>query len=455
MESILRLWDALSSAVWGPVMLGLLLGTGVYLTVRCRFFQFTHFFAMLRKTLGGALGRGGKRRGGISPFAAVSTALAGTMGTGNITGVAAAMLVGGPGAVFWMWVSALFGMMTKYAEVVLAVRFRANEADGSHWGGPMLYLRRGLRAPILAALFCAFCVAASFGIGNMAQSNAVAGALRESFGVPEHITGLFCAGVVALVVVGGLRRIASVTQVLVPLMSALYLAFALVVLLRFRQNLPQAFADIFAGAFTPLSVAGGCGGWGIARAMRCGISRGVFSNEAGLGSAPIAHAAAEVESPEVQGMWGMFEVFADTLVCCTITALVLLVTGVTALPMPAGGMTSAAFSMGCGAAGGAAVSVSLVFFAFSSILGWCYYGESCLRWLTRGSGAALAVYRCLFLLLIPVGAVTRLEAVWSISDTLNGLMAVPNLVGILGLSGVVAATTRKEKTPLARRAALW
>lgn len=445
MELLAGVNSRINSVVWGPLMLALLLGTGLYFTVFCGFFQFTHFKNMLRETLGKIFRGGRGKGGGISPFQAVSTALAGTMGVGNITGVATALVLGGPGAIFWMWVSALFGMMTKYAEVVLAVRFRGTDKNGAHCGGPMRYLSKGLHAPLLAAAFSALCVAASFGIGNMAQSNAISGALLASFSVPVWVSGIAAALAVGLVVVGGIRRIGKIAELTIPLMSVLYILFALLVIVQNLSAVPAAFGEIISGAFTPRSALGGCGGWGIARAMRFGFARGVFSNEAGLGSAPIAHAAADTDSPVRQGMWGMFEVFADTLVCCTLTALVLLTTGVLELPLESGAMTSAAFSHGLGELGGAFVSVSLVFFALSSMLGWCYYGESCLNYLTHGNGLIRGVYRFLFLILIPVGAVTRLETVWEISDTLNGLMALPNLIGLLGLSGVVFRLTREYK----------
>lgn len=443
MDFLLGINHRINAVVWGPTMLILLIGTGIYFTLRTGFFQFTHFKSMLRVTLGGIFGgKKIKNRNGISPLQAVSTALAGTMGVGNITGVATAISLGGAGAIFWMWVSALFGMMTKYAEVALAVRFRSTDKTGAHYGGPMLYLSKGLGAPVLAWVFSVLCVAASFGIGNMTQANAISGAMLASFSVPVWVSGIISAVIVALIIVGGLRRIASITQLTIPLMSALYILFALVVIGKNITAVPDALSQIVQGAFNSRSALGGCGGYSIAQAMRYGFARGVFSNEAGLGSAPIAHAAADTDSAVQQGMWGMFEVFADTMVCCTLTALALLTTGVLELPLESGAMTSAAFSHSLGSLGGVFVSVSLVFFAISSMLGWCYYGEASLNYLTRGSSLATWVYRYLFVLLIPIGAVTQLETVWSISDTLNGLMAVPNLIGILGLSGVVFGLTR-------------
>lgn len=444
MTIIAQINERISRAVWGPAMLVLLIGTGVYLSVGTGMFQFTRFGEMLRVTLGGMFAK--KKKGGsISPFQAVSTALAGTMGVGNITGVATAISLGGAGAIFWMWVSAFFGMMTKYAEVVLAVRYRETTPDGMYRGGPMLYLSRGLHAPVLACVFSLLCVAASFGIGNMAQSNAVSGALQAAFAVPLWVSGMAVAVVVGLIVLGGLRRIAVITELTVPLMSVLYLVFALIVIGQNITAVPDALREIVGGAFAPRPVLGGCGGYTIARAMRYGFARGVFSNEAGLGSAPIAHAAADTDSPVKQGMWGIFEVFADTIVCCTLTALVLLTTGVFEQPLEGGAMTTAAFTVGLGRFGGMFVAVSLVFFAVSSMLGWCYYGECSLGYLTGHHPGATAVYRWLFILCIPVGAVARLATVWSISDTLNGLMALPNLIGVIGLSGVVFSLTREYK----------
>jgi AGCS family alanine or glycine:cation symporter len=438
-----RVIDAVDGFVWGPVMCALLVGCGVYLSIRLGFLQVVRLPTVLRETFGTLFSRKRRRAraGSITPFQALSTALAGTMGTGNIVGVATAIVAGGPGAVFWMWVSALFGMVTKYAEVVLSLRFRRRNGRGQWVGGPMYVLRDGLGLPRLGGLYALLGLVASFGIGNMTQVNAISGALSATFGAPELIVGLLCAGLLALVILGGVKRIAKVAEALVPAMSLFYLACVAGALVFYRQALPGAIGMIFSSAFTPTAAIGGVAGYTVRQALAVGVARGVFTNEAGLGSAAIAHAAADTDSPVRQGFWGITEVGVDTLVSCTLTALVILSSGLWQGGSDGAALSTAAFSAVYGSLGGVMVSVALVFFAFSSMLGWSYYGERCLEYLTGGRG--LLLYRLLFLAAVVVGAVMQVGLVWKLSDAFNGLMALPNLVAVLGLSPLVIKLTRE------------
>lgn len=443
-QFFISLNDHINDFVWGPFMLVLLLGTGIYLTMRTRFFQLSKFGRMLKCTLG-SLFSGKKKTNGkqkISPFQAMSTALAGTIGVGNIVGIATAITMGGPGAVFWMWISAFFGMMTKYAEVALAVRFRGTRENGQHYGGPMLYIEKGLHMKWLACIFSILCAFASFGIGNMTQSNAISGALASSFQVPPWLSGIVVAVIIAAVILGGVKRITKVTSTLVPIMSIFYILGALVVLIINGSEIPHAFALIFQGAFRPEAAAGGVIGFTIAQAMRFGFARGVFTNEAGLGSAPIAHAVADTDNPVEQGLWGMFEVFVDTIVVCTMTALVLLSSGLWNSGVSDTSMAAAAFAQAFGTYGGYFISIATTLFAISTLLGWSMYGENSIQYLSKNRPLPVLIYRTVFIFLIVVGATIKIELAWEISDTLNGLMAIPNLIGLVGLSGIVIKMTK-------------
>ena len=448
MEKIVLLNDMVRAFVWGAPMLVLLVGTGVYFTAKTRLFQLRHMGLWLRKTLLSCFSGTARRRSGknaVSPFATMCTALAATVGTGNIAGVATALTIGGPGAVFWMWISAFFGMMTAFAENTLGMLYRERGPDGAWRGGPMLYLKKGLHSPFLAAAFALSCVLASFGMGNMSQCNSIAGGLSGVFGVPPLVTGIATAALLGAVMLGGLKRVTRVTETLVPFMALFYMGGALVVLWCRREYLPQACGQILACAFDWKAGAGGAAGYGIAQALRTGVSRGVFSNEAGLGSSVMVHAAADAKEPCEQGMWAVFEVFFDTIVMCTMTALVLLSSGVydAALYGAAAGtpllaqlatgaqLTAAAFSTVFGPPGGGFVAVSLVLFAFSTLLGWSYYGQRAAEYLF-GEHAA-PVYRALFLAAAVLGCTMRLDLAWALSDTFNGLMALPNLIGVLAL----------------------
>lgn len=452
----------LNDFAWGPIMLVLLVGTGVFLTVRTRCIQVRRFGFIMKSTIGSLFRREKKDHGGnLSPFQAMTTALAGTVGTGNIAGVTGAIFVGGPGAVFWMWVSAFFGMCTKYAEILLAVKYREKDTDGVYRGGPMYYIKDGLGKHWgwLAAVFAVLGGLAAFGIGNISQSSEIAGAMTGLFGVKPLYTGIGVAVVVAAVVLGGVKRIGQVTSYLVPFMSVFYILAGIVLLVMRITDIPAAFVSIVREAFSLKSVGGGVFGYAMMTAMRQGVARGVFSNEAGLGSAPMAHAASSTEEPCEQAMWGVFEVFVDTIVICTITAFAVLLSGVLNTPGGLDGFTSkgaaavAAFNTILpGTVGGTVIQISLIFFALSTILGWSYYGERCWGYLTHNNKAVILIFRLVFILVCVVGATGSGSLMWDISDTLNGLMAIPNLIGLLLLSGVVARLTRdyfgKDKTLL-------
>jgi AGCS family alanine or glycine:cation symporter len=386
----------------------------------------------------------------ISPFQAVTTALAGTMGVGNIAGVATALVSGGPGAIFWMWVSAFFGMMTKYAEIHLAVRFRRRHPDGRYYGGPMYYMAdksEGLGSKTLACVFSILCVLCSFGIGNLTQVNAVSAAALSAFAVSPWVSGVVVAVCVALVVVGGVKRIARTTEMVIPFISILYLCFCGALLWINRAYLLDALRLIVAGALGLEQAVGGVFGYTVAQAVRLGLSRGVFTNEAGLGSAPIAHAAADCQSPAHQGVWGIFEVFLDTIVVCTVTALVILTADGAALwhsGLDGAALTSAAFESVFGSLGKGFIAVAIALFAIPSMLGWCYYGESALAFLSGGRKWPVSVYRLLFIGCALLGAVAELRAVWAAADLLNALMALPNILALLLLG-------RKISLPKKRR----
>ncbi|PKM59368.1 MAG: sodium:alanine symporter family protein [Firmicutes bacterium HGW-Firmicutes-4] len=443
--------SAVNNFVWGPVMLALLMGTGMFLTVRLKFkpwlnlgYALKSVFVKQDKT------HKDDSSGDISPFQSLMTALAATIGTGNIVGVATAMVLGGPGALVWMWISALFGLSTKYAESVLAVKYRETNAKGEMAGGPMYAMKNGFKNKklglVLAFLFSLFATVASFGIGNMTQANSIAGAVNGTFGVPTWITGLILTVLAFLVILGGIKSIGKVAGVIVPFMAVFYVLAALLVIIINFQNVPAGIAEIFTMAFSPQAMAGGVGGTIIASmltAMRWGVARGVFSNEAGLGSAPIAAAAAKTDHPSRQGYINMTGTFFDTIVVCTITGLVIASSGALGTLDASGeilmgaNLTIAAFQSALGPVGGYIVTLGIALFAFSTILGWEYYGEKSLEYLIKAP-IAVTIYRILYCLVVFVGATTALEIVWNLSDAMNGLMAIPNLISLLVLSSVVA-----------------
>ena len=430
MTDVITRWNAaLNGLVWGPPMLVLLVGTGIVLTVITRGVQFRHLGTALREVLGKLTTKGGGQ-GSVTPFQAVATALASTVGVGNIAGVATAIFLGGPGALFWLWVSGVFGMATKYAEIVIALHYREPDATGVMRGGAMYVLRKGLGLPWLGGVFALLTALAAFGIGNMVQANSVAESLRASFGATPAVVGVVLVIVTAVVILGGIKRIADVTQYLVPFMALFYLAGALVIIVLRAGELPHVLGLVFQGAFSGTAATGGFAGATIMLAMRYGVARGLFSNEAGLGSAPMVHAAAQTDHPVRQGMYGIFEVFVDTILICTVTGLVILVTGVWDSGATGAALSAQAFETGLpGTWGDIVVTTGLVLFAYSTIIGWSYYGETGIVYLF---GARAAVpYRLAWLVFIYLGATGSLHLIWDVADTLNGLMAIPNLIAVL------------------------
>ena len=511
MGTFANLMAAMNAIVWGPIMIVLLVGTGVYLTIRLRFVQLRYLDHSVKCISGGF--DDPTEAGDISHFQALAAALSATIGTGNIAGVATAIALGGPGAVFWMWITALVGMATKFASCSLAVRYRVIHEDGSVSGGPMYFLSQALGLRWLAVLFALFAGVASFGIGCAVQSNSVVdgflSVLPESLhgariatSVPviggtlmlKPIVGVVLAVLVGIVIIGGIRRIAQVASRIVPIMCALYIAGALVLLIRFAPDVPGALAQIFQFAFTPLAAGAGFAGMVVQRTMQKGVARGVFSNESGLGSAPMAHAAAKTHEMIREGFVAMLGPFIDTIIVCTMTALVIVVTGAwqvraadgtvlygpegTGLPMrveihgrsvqvlgsiaedpepfvdengnyyeiPTGAaLTAKAFEQGLGRLGGLVVALGIVLFAYSTMISWSYYGDRCWEYLL--GPRAITPYRYIFCLFVVVSTVSGLDLIWTIADNLNALMAVPNLIGLLGLAGLVV---REKRAYLAR-----
>ncbi|MDD4343624.1 MAG: sodium:alanine symporter family protein [Eubacteriales bacterium] len=439
MEFITNLNSTINDIVWGPPMLILLVGTGVLLTFRLKALQFSNLIYAHKMIFK----KNEDSEGDITNYQALTTALAATIGTGNIAGVATAIAAGGPGAVFWMWVTGLVGMATKYAEAVLAVKYRVKDKRGEMAGGPMYYIEKGLGMKWLAVLFAFFGAVAAFGIGNMVQANSVADAIYTTFGVQHWVTGLLLVIFTAVVLLGGIKSIGKVTALLVPIMAVFYVLGGSVVIIKNAALVPAAFASIFSDAFTGNAVAGGA----LGTVIRYGVARGVFSNEAGLGSAPIAAAAAKTDHPVRQALVSMTQTFIDTLVVCSFTALTILTSGLVGTINPATGeaytgaaLTTTAFNNTLPGVGGLIVAVGIIFFAYSTILGWSYYGEKCLEYLVGEKGVIF--YRVAFVLFIMVGALSGLQFIWDLADTMNGLMALPNLIGLVGLSGIVVKETK-------------
>jgi alanine or glycine:cation symporter, AGCS family len=431
-----------SDFVWGPyVLIPLLLLTGLYLTIRLRGLQFTRLWRALYVAL--IVRREASAEGDISHFQALMTALAATVGTGNIVGVATAIALGGPGALFWMWMTALVGMATKYSEALLSVKYRVTDDRGDQAGGPMYYLSRGIGGVFgksLGVLFAVFAVIASFGIGNMVQSNSVAHAVETAFRVPTWITGIVIMVFAAAVILGGIRSIGRFTAFFVLIMIVSYMIGALLIIILHIDRVPAAFALVFTSAFAPTAATGGFLGATIAAGIRYGVARGIFSNESGLGSAGIAAAAAQTREPVRQAMVSMTQTFIDTIVVCTFTGLVILTTGEWTKGYNGAELTQAAFREGLPGVWGAwLVAIALAMFAFSTLLGWSYYGERSLEYLF-GTKVILP-YRIVFVIVAYIGTVRTLEFVWTFSDVMNGLMAIPNLVGLIFLTGVIVAET--------------
>lgn len=444
MVSIEAAVTQINSIVWGVPMLVLILGTGIWLTIRLH--------AMPWRSIGEAFallwrGRAEEGQGEISPFRALMTSLSATIGTGNIAGVGTAIALGGPGALFWMWCTALVGMATKYAEAVCAVHFREQDEDGHYSGGPMYYIRNGLSANWhwLAIAFAIMGSVAGFGIGNTVQANSVADVMESSFGVPPLVSGLVLLAVVGAVILGGVQRIAQVAGVLVPVMALAYLGIGILVLCLNISEIPAAVALIVTSAFTGTAASGGFAGAAVWAAIRFGVARGIFSNEAGLGSAPIAHAAARTDKPVEQGKIAMLGTFIDTLILCSITGLVIVISGVWQTGESGASLSAAAFAQSM-PGGDWVTSIGLLVFAFTTILGWSYYGERCAVYLLGAK--AIVPFRLLWVLAIPAGAVANLGFIWLLADTLNALMAIPNLIALILLTPVIVRLTREAKQAL-------
>ncbi|MEY8402646.1 sodium:alanine symporter family protein [Oscillospiraceae bacterium 44-34] len=420
--------------LWNPWLLGLFLATGLLYSIGSGFFQIFEFRLWWHTTAGSLIQKQNPRSGGLSSLQALTTALASTMGTGSIAGVAAALTLGGPGAVFWMWISALLGMMTSCGEKLLSVKYQHSGSSGSLLGGPMYYIRDGLGSPLLSVCFCLACIPATLTGGNLIQSSSIASSLEAAFHLPRLPVGLATALLAGLVMVGGVGRIAAVSSTLVPAMAALYLGSGGLVLLLHWNKIPEALGLIFSCALSPAAALSGGAGWTVSAALRYGVARGVFTNEAGLGTSAIAHGTAQTDHPARQGMWGIFEVFLSTLLVCTVTALAVLVSGLPLSPdgLTGAPLTAAAFGSALGPVGEGVVAFSLLLFAFSSILGWSYYGEVCLDFL---SGVRLVpLYRAVFLLCTLTGALWSPQVIWQLVDLCNALMALPNLAALLILA---------------------
>ena len=430
-----------SDILWGIPLIILLVGTGIWLTFRLKGLQFTKllpalYLALIKRR------EEGDEPGDITHFQALMTALSATVGTGNIAGVATAIAAGGPGALFWMWITGLVGMATKYAEAVLAVKYREQDRDGTMSGGPMYYISKGLGWKWLGVLFAFFAAFAAFGIGNMVQSNSVADALESSFGIPFWLTGIILMAATGMVIIGGIKSIGRVTGVLVPVMIVFYMAAAIVIILIHADRLPAAVMLIINEAFTPTAGVGGFMGATVMLTIRMGVARGVFSNESGLGSSPIAAAAAQTKHPVTQALVSMTQTFIDTIVVCTMTGLVLILSSEWNNGLTGAELTTVAFAEGLGHdIGQYVVSVGLALFAYSTILGWSYYGEKSIEFLV-GAGA-VKPYRYVFTFFVGIGAIAQLDLVWAIADAFNALMAFPNLIGLLALTPVIVSETRQ------------
>jgi AGCS family alanine or glycine:cation symporter len=440
-EKLIKTLSDISGLVWGLPLIALLLGTGIYLTIILRGLQFralipSLYIALIKRK------DEGESEGDISHFQALMTALSATVGVGNIAGVATAIAAGGPGAMFWMWITGLFGMATKYSEAVLAIKYREVDKFGTMSGGPMYYISKGLGLKWLGALFAVFASIAAFGIGNMVQSNSVADAINSTFGVPHWISGLVMCIATGLVIIGGIKSIARAASVIVPVMIVFYMIGSFISIFAHWHNVPEAFRLIFYHAFTPTAAAGGFMGAAVQQTLRMGVARGIFSNESGLGSSPIAAAAARTRNPVRQALVSMTQTFIDTIVVCTFTGVVIIASGVWNSGETGAALSALAFEQGIPKQlGDNMVAISLASFAYSTIIGWCYYGEKAIEYLFKEP--AVKPYRILFTAMVLVGATVELDLVWTFADIMNGLMAFPNLIGLLGLSKVVVEETKK------------
>ncbi|ARD20980.1 MULTISPECIES: alanine/glycine:cation symporter family protein [Shewanella] len=442
MEQVTAFVNTVNGIVWGVPMLVMILGVGLFLSIGLKLMPILKLGTGFKLLWSGRDSSDDKHKGEISPFNALMTSLSATIGTGNIAGVATAIFLGGPGALFWMWCTALVGMATKFAEAVLAVKFREKDGNGNHVGGPMYYIKNGLGSKWawLGTLFALLGSLAGFGIGNTVQTNSVADAMSSNFGVPNWITGLVLMVLVGAVLMGGIKRIADVAGKLVPLMTLFYITAGLAVLVVYADQVPAAFQLIIHSAFNPVAAQGGFAGAAVWAAIRFGVARGVFSNEAGLGSAPIAHAAAQTNEPVKQGLVAMLGTFIDTIIVCSITGLAIIVSGAWTSGETGAALTSFAFSHAL-PMGNYIVAVALAVFAFTTILGWSFYSEKCMQYLFGDK--VVKPFRLIWTLVVPIGAVSSLEFIWLLADTLNAMMAIPNLIALALLSPVVFALTRE------------
>lgn len=448
LDDFLRNVDSVNKTIsritWGPTTLIFVLFVGFWFSYRLNFFQFTKVRLWCSITFGSFLGKKKdikSKKTRVSPLQAVSTALAGSVGTGNIVGVAVAVMLGGPGALFWMWVAAILGMMTSFAENVLAVKYKEKDKNGYYYGGPMFYMEKALDCKWLAMIFSVACIGVTFGMGNMIQSNSIANSIHDSLGISPLITGLITAAIAGIIVLGSIDRIIKVTDKLVPVMVGLYLIGGLLVILCNLDKLGEVMLRIIQSAFDFRPVGGSIVGCSAIGAMKYGISRGLFSNEAGLGSSPIVHATTDITVPAVQGMWGIFQVFIDTILVCSITGFCVLITGCDQTVKNPTTVTSTAFSSVLGNVGGVMVCIILIFFAFSTIIGWSYFGERCVSYLV--GERHIGIYKLSVPFVIVIGATMNLELLWEICDNLNVFMMVPNLLAILLLSKQVVALGQK------------
>lgn len=456
MELLENIVGFVNKVLWDYALLILLCGTGIFFTIRLKFVQVRKFKEAFKHTFGNLTLRGEKADGsGMSSFQSLATAVAAQVGTGNLTGAATALISGGPGAIFWMWLSAFFGMATIFGEASLAQKYKTNK-DGEIQGGPVYYIRaafQGKFGKVLAVSFSVLIVFALGFIGNMVQSNSIGAAFKNAFGINPAIIGILCALVAGFIFIGGVKRIASVTEKLVPVMALFYIIGSLIVIAVNFKNIPGAFHDIFVGAFNPTAVTGGALGIGVQQAMRFGVARGLFSNEAGMGSTPHAHALAKVKHPCQQGVVAMMGVFIDTFIILTLTALVVLTTGVLdqgyAGVLEGVGLPQAGFEAVFGKFGGAFIALCMLFFAFSTVIGWYFFGETNIKyWFGK---KAVKVYAVLVMVFVFLGSLLKVNLVWALSDMFNGLMVIPNLIGVIALSGVVAKLLKdyeKDKVKL-------
>ncbi len=421
--------DKTNGILWDYVLLFGLLGVGLFCTIFLGFPQITRFVPAVKKVFGGMFNKEETKEGSMSSFQALATSIAAQIGTGNVAGVATAITLGGPGAVFWMWVSAFFGMSTIFVEATLAQKYRERDKDGQLVGGPAYYIKNGLGSKFLGGFFAIALILALGFIGNMVQSNSIADAVSRAFNIPQLVVGLVIAVLAFLIFVGGMKRIASFAEFVVPLMAAIYIVGSISIMFIFRDKVGGVFSDIFIAAFNPKAVLGGAAGVAVMKVVRFGVARGLFSNEAGMGSTPNSHAVADVNHPAEQGLSAMIAVFIDTMLVCTATSVAILATNAHTLGLQGAAITQEAFNIAFGPIGGKFLAVCLTFFAFTTVIGWYYFGENNVRFLFKGKNA-IRIYQAIVLLFIVFGSYQRVDVVWNLADMFNGIMVLPNILGL-------------------------